>query len=98
MVASGGRAGLATLYSVPLGGTLLILDVLLGTLSMPAPIPAVCNLPEQLASFCQQLSTVTLVISALTKVNVNLGPSCTFSTSGGRKHAMHTPPLSRTLG
>ena len=41
MVAGGAGAGLATLYSVPLGGTLLILDVPLGTLSLPAPIPAV---------------------------------------------------------
>ena len=40
MVACGAGAGLAAVYNVPLGGTLFILEVLLGTLSLPALIPA----------------------------------------------------------
>jgi hypothetical protein len=42
--------------------------------------------------------TVTLVISVSMKVNLSIGPSRTFRTSGGRKQAMQTPPRSRTLG
>jgi H+/Cl- antiporter ClcA len=40
MVACGAGAGLAAVYNVPLAGTLFILEVLLGTLSLPALIPA----------------------------------------------------------
>jgi len=40
MVASGAGAGLAAIYNVPLGGTLFILEGLLGTLSLPVVIPA----------------------------------------------------------
>jgi H+/Cl- antiporter ClcA len=40
MVACGAGAGLAAVYNVPLGGTLFILEVLLGTFTMSAAIPA----------------------------------------------------------
>lgn len=40
MIACGAGAGLAAVYNVPLGGTLFILEVLLGTLSLPVVIPA----------------------------------------------------------
>lgn len=40
MVACGAGAGLAAVYNVPLGGALFVLEVLLGTLSLPALIPA----------------------------------------------------------
>ena len=43
MVACGAGAGLAAVYNVPLGGTLFVLEVLLGTLSLPALIPAVAT-------------------------------------------------------
>jgi hypothetical protein len=46
----------------------------------------------------RQFSMTTAVISASTKVNVTMGPSCTFSTKGGRKQAIQTPSLCRTLG
>jgi hypothetical protein len=45
-----------------------------------------------------QFSMTTAVISASMKVNVTMGPSCTFSTKGGRKQAIQTPFLWRTLG
>jgi hypothetical protein len=31
-------------------------------------------------------------------VNFTIDPSRTFNTSGGRKHAIQTPPSRRTLG
>ena len=37
-------------------------------------------------------------MAASMKVNVTIGPSCTFNTKGGRKQAMQTPSLCRTLG
>jgi H+/Cl- antiporter ClcA len=40
MVACGAGAGLAAIYNVPLGGTLFVLEGLLGTLSLPALITA----------------------------------------------------------
>jgi H+/Cl- antiporter ClcA len=40
LVASGAGAGLAAVYNVPLGGTLLALEVLLGTLALPLALPA----------------------------------------------------------
>ena len=32
------------------------------------------------------------------EVNVTMGPSCTSSTKGGRKQAIQSPSLCRTLG
>lgn len=46
----------------------------------------------------RQFSMTTAAISASTKVNVTIGPSCTFSTKGGRKQTIQTPFLCRTLG
>ena len=43
MIACGAGAGLAAIYNVPLGGTLFILEVLLGTFSWPALIPALAT-------------------------------------------------------
>lgn len=40
LVACGAGAGLAAVYNVPLGGTFFVLEVLLGTLSLPVLIPA----------------------------------------------------------
>jgi chloride channel protein, CIC family len=40
LIACGAGAGLAAVYNVPLGGTLFILEVLLGTFSLSALIPA----------------------------------------------------------
>jgi chloride channel protein, CIC family len=40
LVASGAGAGFAAVYNVPLGGTLLAMEVLLGTLALPLVIPA----------------------------------------------------------
>lgn len=40
LVASGAGAGLAAVYNVPLGGTLLALEVMLGTLALPLVLPA----------------------------------------------------------
>jgi len=40
MIACGAGAGLAAVYNVPLGGAFFVLEVLLGTLSLPALIPA----------------------------------------------------------
>ena len=40
LVASGAGAGFAAVYNVPLGGTLLAVEVLLGTLALPLVIPA----------------------------------------------------------
>jgi H+/Cl- antiporter ClcA len=40
LVASGAGAGFAAVYNVPLGGTLLALEVLLGTLALPLALPA----------------------------------------------------------
>jgi chloride channel protein, CIC family len=40
LVASGAGAGVAAVYNVPLGGTLLALEVLLGTLALPLVVPA----------------------------------------------------------
>jgi len=40
MIACGAGAGLAAVYNVPFAGTLFTLEVLLGTLSLPALIPA----------------------------------------------------------
>jgi H+/Cl- antiporter ClcA len=43
MIACGAGAGLAAIYNVPLGGTLFTLEVLLGTLSLSALIPALAT-------------------------------------------------------
>jgi len=43
MIACGAGAGLAAVYNVPLGGTLFILEVLLGTFSLSALIPALAT-------------------------------------------------------
>jgi chloride channel protein, CIC family len=40
VVASGAGAGFAAVYNVPLGGTLLALEVMLGTLALPLVLPA----------------------------------------------------------
>ena len=40
LVASGAGAGFAAVYNVPLGGTLLALEVMLGTLALPLVVPA----------------------------------------------------------
>ncbi len=40
LVASGAGAGFAAVYNVPLGGTLLAVEVLLGTLALPLVVPA----------------------------------------------------------
>lgn len=40
LVAAGAGAGFAAVYNVPLGGTLLAVEVLLGTLALPLVIPA----------------------------------------------------------
>ena len=40
-VACGAGAGLAAVYNVPLGGALFFLEVLLGTFSLSALIPAI---------------------------------------------------------
>jgi H+/Cl- antiporter ClcA len=40
LVASGAGAGFAAVYNVPLGGTLLALEVMLGTLALPLVLPA----------------------------------------------------------
>jgi len=40
VVASGAGAGFAAVYNVPLGGTLLALEVMLGTLALPLVVPA----------------------------------------------------------
>ncbi len=40
LVASGAGAGFAAVYNVPLGGTLLALEVLLGSLALPLVLPA----------------------------------------------------------
>ena len=39
-----------------------------------------------------------LVISVSVKVNVTIGLSRTFRTKGGRKQAIQTPSVRRTLG
>ncbi len=41
LVASGAGAGMAAVYSVPLGGALFAVEVLLGTLSLPVVLPAI---------------------------------------------------------
>ncbi len=43
MIACGAGAGLAAVYNVPLGGALFTLEVLLGTFSLPALIPALAT-------------------------------------------------------
>jgi len=43
MIACGAGAGLAAVYNVPLGGTLFTLEVLLGTFSLPASVPALAT-------------------------------------------------------
>ncbi len=43
MVARGAGAGLAAVYNVPLGGTLFTLEALLGSLALPAFIPALAT-------------------------------------------------------
>ena len=40
LVASGAGAGFAAVYNVPLGGALLALEVMLGTLALPFVLPA----------------------------------------------------------
>jgi CIC family chloride channel protein len=40
LVASGAGAGFAAVYNVPLGGTLLAMEVMLGTLALPLVLPA----------------------------------------------------------
>lgn len=40
LVASGAGAGFAAVYNVPLGGTLLALEVMLGTIALPLVLPA----------------------------------------------------------
>ncbi len=43
MIACGAGAGLAAVYNVPLGGTLLTIEVLLGTFSLPASVAALAT-------------------------------------------------------
>ena len=43
MIACGAGAGLAAVYNVPLGGTLFILEVLLGTFSLPVSVAALAT-------------------------------------------------------
>ncbi|NWA04176.1 chloride channel protein [Pseudomonas gingeri] len=43
MIACGAGAGLAAVYNVPLGGTIFVLEVLLGTFSWPAAIMALAT-------------------------------------------------------
>ena len=43
MVACGAGAGLAAVYNVPLGGAVFVLEVLLGTFSLPVLIPALAT-------------------------------------------------------
>lgn len=43
MVACGAGAGLAAVYNVPLGGAVFVLEVLLGTFSWPALLPAAAS-------------------------------------------------------
>ena len=53
---------------------------------------------EGVAVVLRQFLVTTAVISASMKVNVTIGPSWTFSTKGGRKQAIQTPSLCRTVG
>ena len=43
LIASGAGAGLAAVYNVPLAGGLFVLEVLLGTFSLPALLPAIAT-------------------------------------------------------
>jgi chloride channel protein, CIC family len=50
LMACGGGAGLAAVYNVPLGGALFTAEVMLGTISVPAVLPALA---------CSWIATVT---------------------------------------
>jgi H+/Cl- antiporter ClcA len=43
LIACGAGAGLAAVYNVPLGGTLFVLEVLLGTIRLSAVVPAIAT-------------------------------------------------------
>jgi chloride channel protein, CIC family len=81
MVACGAGAGLAAVYNVPLGGTLFVLEVLLGALDLPALIPAfaTCVIATVVARFGlgneSQYSLPPLAISSpLVVWSIVMGP------------------------
>ena len=53
---------------------------------------------REVAVMWSQRSMTAFVISVSVKVNVTIGPSRTFRTKGGRKQAIQTPSVRRTLG
>jgi H+/Cl- antiporter ClcA len=67
LVASGAGAGFAAVYNVPLGGTLLALEVMLGTLALPLVLPAL------LAS---------VIATAVAWIALGTGPTYHVSTYG----------------
>jgi H+/Cl- antiporter ClcA len=71
MLACGAGAGLAAVYNVPLGGALFTLEVLLGTMSWPALIPALMT------------SAIAVVVSWMGLGNASLyqTPALTLNTT-----------------
>jgi CIC family chloride channel protein len=67
LVASGAGAGLAAVYNVPLGGTLLALEVMLGTLALPLVLPALM---------------ASLIATAVAWIALGTGPTYHVSTYG----------------
>ena len=67
LVASGAGAGFAAVYNVPLGGTLLALEVMLGTLALPLVLPALLT---------------SLIATAVGWTMLGTGPTYHVSTYG----------------